>query len=553
MCKKLKFVMKNHANVILSQIDIINRRELLATATAMGASISSAYASLGLTVPTASEVKPKRGGTARIQQSIIGLKDPRTWDWPQIANFARGWLEYLVEYQNDGTLRVMLLERWTVNEDATEFILTLRDNIFWNTGEKLGAAHIRWLFEYWCDNSVPNNSMASRLDSLVDPNTNTLIIDSVILLDSRNLLIRPRYPDITIISSLADYPAAVVHPKGIYSETEFSSIGTGPYKPDYFAEGERAVLVRNDKHEWWGYSTEGFSGAYLDKIEFIDTGTDPYNYIKAIELGQIDMLYQNTGVFIDIADSLGWAKYSTNSSATLVLRQKHDTTIEGLRPFSSTSIRQAFQLAIKNEVCLELGYDNIGDVAENHHICPIHPEYAEIEPTVFDPQKAQKLLYQSEARELEFTLHTLDDEFNRNTGAAAVAQLKDAGFKIKQIIVPEKTYRQNWSNYDFSVTEWNHRALGIQIMSLAYRSNQPWNETGYSNDDFDNLVDQALGTIDVTERKLLMAKIEKIMLRDAVIIQPFWRHLYRHTHPNLIGAEIHPTLEIHLYKLGWKE
>ena len=139
------------------------------------------------------------------------------------------------------------------------------------------------------------------------------------------------------------------------------------------------------------YLTEGFSGAYLDKIEFIDTGTDPYNYIKAIELGQIDMLYQNTGVFIDIADSLGWAKYSTNSSATLVLRQKHDTTIEGLQPFANTSIRQAFQLAIKNEVCLELGYDNIGDVAENHHICPIHPEYAEIEPTVFDPKKAQHL------------------------------------------------------------------------------------------------------------------------------------------------------------------
>ena len=81
---------------------------------------------------------------------------------------------------------------------------------------------------------------------------------------------------------------------------------------------------------------------------------------------------------------------------------------------------------------------------------------------MFDPKKAQHLLYQSEAREIEFTLHTLDDEFNRNTGAAAVAQLKDAGFKIKQIIVPEKTYRQNWSKYDFQL-------LSGTIVLLAYR------------------------------------------------------------------------------------
>ena len=252
--------MKNHANVILSQIDIINRRELLATATAMGASISSAYASLGLTVPTASEVKPKRGGTARIQQSIIGLKDPRTWDWPQIANFARGWLEYLVEYQNDGTLRGMLLERWTVNEDATEFILTLRDNIFWNTGEKLGAAHIRWLFEYWCDNSVPNNSMASRLDSLVDPNTNTLIIDSVILLDSRNLLIRPRYPDITIISSLADYPAAVVHPKGIYSKRNFPLLERVHTNP---------TILQKERGQFWFGTTNMSGGDIQQKVSAV--------------------------------------------------------------------------------------------------------------------------------------------------------------------------------------------------------------------------------------------------------------------------------------------
>jgi peptide/nickel transport system substrate-binding protein len=50
-------------------------------------------------------------------------------------------------------------------------------------------------------------------------------------------------------------------------------IGTGPYLPEQVDAGIKAVNVRNEGHEWWGYA-EG-KGAYLDRIEFIDYGTDP--------------------------------------------------------------------------------------------------------------------------------------------------------------------------------------------------------------------------------------------------------------------------------------
>ena len=59
----------------------------------------------------------------RIQMEVRALKDPRTFDWSQIANFARGWLENLVSYENDGTFLPVLLEGWDISEDAQNLYL----------------------------------------------------------------------------------------------------------------------------------------------------------------------------------------------------------------------------------------------------------------------------------------------------------------------------------------------------------------------------------------------------------------------------------------------
>ncbi len=50
-----------------------------------------------------------------------------------------------------------------------------------------------------------------------------------------------------------------------------------------------------------------------------------------------------------------------------------------------------------------------------------------------------------------------------------------------------------------------------------------------------------------------MARIERLMQEDGVIIQPYWRSTYRHFVPSLVGAEMHPMFEIHAYKIGFAE
>ncbi|MEL7174277.1 MAG: diguanylate cyclase, partial [Pseudomonadota bacterium] len=110
----------------------------------------------------------------------------------------------------------------------------------------------------------------------------------------------------------------------------------------------------------------------------------------------------------------------------------------------------------------------------------------------------------------------------------------------------------NWDKYPHSSTEWYPRPLGIQVMVLAYKSGVPWNETGYDNAEFDALVDEALGTPDVEARRKIMAKIEENLRNSGIIIQPFWRKLYRSHREGVMGYGAHQASEQHLDQV-WLE
>jgi len=515
----------------------LSRREFLSRTTAMGVSAAAAYGLMGLDAPAHAQ-EATVGGIVRCAMEVKGTKDPRVTDWPEIANIYRGWLEYLIQYNPDGTFEGRLLDRWEANADATQYTLKVRQGVTWNNGESFTADDVVRNFARWTDGNVEGNAMANRFPGLLDESTKTLREGAVLKLDDATVQLNLSVPDVSLVPNLADYTAAVVHSSFIDGDDPAANpIGTGPYVPQEVSVGQKAVLVRAPNHTWWGGT------APLDEIHYIDVGTDPSIMVALAGSGEIDTNFQTTGDYIEQLDALGWNKLEALTAQTIVFRMNSVSS----DLYKDRAVRQAIQLAVDPKVVLELGHNNLGRTAENHHACPLHPEYAKIPDQVINPAGLKPALEAAGLATTELEVISMDSGWEFDATAVVVAQLIDAGALVKHTVIPGATFWNNWQKYPFSSTAWNHRPLAVQNMSLAYTSTGSWNETGMANADFDAAMKKALSLADADARREFMATLEAILQNEGYIINPFWRSLFRHSREG-VTVDIHPSFEHHHYK-----
>ena len=70
----------------------------------------------------------------------------------------------------------------------------------------------------------------------------------------------------------------------------------------------------------------------------------------------------------------------------------------------------------------------------------------------------------------------------------------------------------------------------------------PWNESHYSNPDFDKTLTDAEATFDLNERRKIMAKCQTTLQDDAIMVQPFFRAVMSAHSDKVKGYQTHPTL-----------
>ena len=138
------------------------------------------------------------------------------------------------------------------------------------------------------------------------------------------------------------------------------------------------VYKRREDGKWWD------GEVYLDGVEFIDYGTDPSAMVSAFEAGEVHTNHETTADYVTILEGVGAITSEVVTASTIVARTNVDN-----KPYDDQKVRNALQLAVDNAVVLQLGYGNAGEPAENHHVCPIHPEYVELPKVARDLDEGQ--------------------------------------------------------------------------------------------------------------------------------------------------------------------
>ncbi|CAM5533601.1 Dipeptide-binding protein DppE [Mycolicibacterium aubagnense] len=524
----------------MATANTMDRREFLTIASTMGLSAAAAYGLLGLSAPASAQAQsPRKGGVLKVGMLVKPLKDPRTFDWGEMGNLGRQMLEPFVKYTADFTFEPVLLESWDVNDDATEYVLHLRKGVKWNNGDDFDATDALFNLNRWCDKKAEGNSMAGRMAALVDPATGKAREGAITRVDDHTIKLILANSDISIIASFADFPALLVHRS--FEETGSDlvkhPIGTGPFELASFETSVRAVYKRRES-SWWGGET------YLDGVEFIDYGSDPNALASAFESGEVQANFETTGDQVAVFDALGLSRSEVLTAGTVVARFNVTHA-----PYDDQRVRKAMQLAVDNAAILQIGYGGLGSVAENHHVCPIHPEYFELPKMTRDLAKAKALMEEAGKLEFEHELISDDEDWHKNTADAIAAQVREAGFKIKRTVLPGSTFWNDWTKFPFSLTGWTMRPLGVQVLALAYRSGEAWNETAFSDKEFDAKLSEALSIADVKKRQAVMRDVEKILQDSGVIIQPYWRKIFVHFAASLKNHRAHPLNELNFEKV----
>ena len=195
---------------------------------------------------------------------------------------------------------------------------------------------------------------------------------------------------------------------------------------------DSAVFERRDGY--WG------DAPYLDRLEFTDYGTDPAGEIAAFEGGDCHVNYQTTGDYIDVHESLGMNIVEAVTAATIIARVN-----VGVEPYTDKRVRNALQMACNNQVVTDIGFQGRGSAAENHHVCPIHPEYAQIATGPMsgdgsDKAGAMALMTEAGMADFDHELISIDDAWRRDATDAVEEELRSAGIKVKRTIIPGSSF-----------------------------------------------------------------------------------------------------------------
>jgi len=425
----------------------IDRREFLRTTTLLGLSATAAYAFAGRiagdsAISRAHAALPQ-GGHLRIGMRVHDIKDAHVVSWTEASNLARQVFDYLTRTDQDNVTRPYLLEKWDASEDLKTWTLHLRKDVKWRKGRKFVADDVVWNLQQVLDAKIGSSVLGlmkgymleeyeiDELDKDGKKKKATRLWDANAIqkIDDYTVRLNTKAAQLAVPEHLFHYPFPITDPEA-GGKFGVGVNGTGPFELVEYQTTRGAVL--HARKDYWG------GAPHVDTLEFIDTGDEPATAIAALASKQIDGLYEVDFSQLDAVKGLEHVMlYPATTAQTGVARFKYN-----MKPFDDARVRTAMKLAIDHDATLQTVFRGAGIPGEDHHVSPIHPEYAKLPTVGHDVNKARKLLAEAgypDGLDLEIACKG-QPAWELNATQVLVEQWKAVGIRVKINLMPAAAY-----------------------------------------------------------------------------------------------------------------
>ena len=445
---------------------------------------------------TATAAKGKPGGRIRVagmSSSTADTLDPAKGALS--TDYVRHFMFYngLTRFDRHLVPQLELAERID-NDKATVWTITLRKDITFHNGKGLSAADV--VFSLTRHKDPATGSKVLPLMAQFSEIKATGPLEVQITLSSPNA----ELPSILAVSHL------LIVPEGT---TDFSQgIGTGPFKVKEFKPGVRSISVRNT-----GYWKPGLP--YLDEIEFIAIADEP-SRVNALLSGDVHMINEvNPRSTQRIAASTGHRVVDAPSGnyTDLIIRQDQ-------MPGQNADFTQAMKYLLDREQVKSAVFRGYAVVGNDHPIAPGSRYHnTELPQRAYDPEKAKFLLKKAGMEKITMPLVCSPAA----TGSVDIAVLlqqsaKSVGLNLNVNRLPSDGYWSNhWMKHPLSFGNINPRPNADVIFSQFFQSTAPWNESGWKNEQFDQLLMLARGETDDAKRAKMYGDMQTLVSENCGI------------------------------------
>ena len=435
----------------------------------------------------------------RLADQVPNLITPYIWDG-QTFSLNSSIYDYLVEMDaKTGNLVPALATSWNTDKGKV-WTFKIRKGVKFHDGSDFTSKDVKYTLE------LTQNPDLGHLKA-----QDFAVMDKVETPDDYTVVITLKEALPTFVYQLTDYHMAMLSSDYNYEKLgESAPMGTGPFMLKSLVPKESALLVKNP--DYW---QKGLPKADELRIYFI---SDIDARVSMLESGEVDIVPQISPIVKQKLEAEEGFKvispYQEHRYIAMAMERE---------PFDDNNVRLAFKYSMDPEMLARACQGTLGKTIF-YNETPILNKASQYKDIPFrgrDIKKAKELLAKAGYPDgLTVELYYASDHPYGNAIAQTLKELvAPSGINLQLKGFPRDIYlSQYWMKEPLLLTGWGVRTDPSMVLSLAFQSTGPWNESHMSDPEIDMLINKIKTEVDKQKRQQYYDKLQDIFTERGTVI-----------------------------------